>query len=529
MPELQHVSLSGSDKAFSLSRKFFNLLLLLLIAERITVLVLFSFHWTTNDDLFFWLSTRDFAHGEFHGPFMYGQDYNFTTESLGAVPLAWCGVPYHIALPIVTSLMALFPFYTFARYFREQGHVLSACFILAVPLLLPPEWGMMTSMPRGFINGLFFLGFLPLVSALRNRWLADGLYALFAAVAVVINPGAILLAVPLLILHGWPNMRDKWYYLRMALGALPAVPLYVYSENFIAANKQAFVHTVFDWRMEFHPAELIPEALQRLDFMFMYLAPLSWHTGSVIVIATVLLTGWLFFRKAWPQAVALLAALLLTLLAFGFPKMQDGTISPLYCESRHFLAFPILFAVFVAYAVIRYSKNKIAFSLLGAAVLGSVIFKVVDYKKTDEHALAYSRNLPVDVYQMKYVRTITNAVYSVAQREKADFVVSVFGGDPALFVTTGSAQLLTTGAELMHPDFPPNCTFNYERRFWLLPNAKAGIYKRILIAGRKPDQIPEGWMESGKLKTCSEDPRLYLLQNDGMRLDSVIAKLYKLQ
>lgn len=524
-----HNTINATVNTDNLYRKLFQLLLVLLLAERLLVLLLFAFQWTTNDDLFFWLAARDFAHGEAHGPFMYGQDYNFTTESLGAVPLAWCGIPWHIALPLVTSLMALFPFYTFARYYRKQGHVFGACFILAIPLLLPPEWGMMTSIPRGFINGLFFLGMLPLVSELRNRWLADGLYALFAGLACVINPGAVLLAAPLLVLHWWPRMRERMYYVRMLAGVLPAVLLYVYAELFIATHHQAFVHTVFDWRMEFHPAELIPEALQRLDFLFMYLAPLAWHTGSVIVIVMVLLTGWLFYRSAWREAVALLVTLLLTLLAFGYPKVQDGNISPFYCESRHFLAYPLVLAVIAASCFIGRWKNKIALGILGIAVGGSVLFKVFYYPHTDEHALAYSRNLPVDAYRMEHVHFVTDLVYNTAKTERADFVVAVFGGDPAQYVTTGSAQLMTTGTELLHPDFQPNCTYNFERRFWLLPEVNPKIYNRILITGRKPDHIPVEWINNGNFKTLREEPRMYLLQNNTLRLDSVMGRLYRLQ
>lgn len=524
-----HNTINATVNTENLYRKLFQLLLVLLIAERLVVLLLFAFQWTTNDDLFFWLAARDFANGEVHGPLMYGQDYNFTTESLGAVPLAWCGIPWHIALPLVTSLMALFPFYTFARYYRKQGHVFGACFILAMPLLLPPEWGMMTSMPRGFINGLFFLGMLPLVSALRNRWLADGLYALFAGLACVINPGAVLLAAPLLVLHWWPRMREGMYYVRMLAGVLPAVLLYVLTAHFIATHQQAFVHTVFDWRMEFHPAELIPEALQRLDFLFMYLAPLAWHTGSVIVIAMVLFTGWLFYRKAWREAVALLVTLLLTLFAFGYPKVQDGSISPFYSESRHFLAYPLVLGVITAACLIGRWKNKIALGILGIAVGGSLLFKVFYYPHTDEHALEYSRNLPVDAYRMEHVHFVTDLVYKTAKSERVDFVASVFGGDPDQYVTTGSAQLMTTGTQLLYPDFQPNCTYNYERRFWLLPEVKPKIYNRILIAGRKPDHIPEEWINSGNFKTLREEPRMYLLQNNTLRLDSVMGRLYRLQ
>lgn len=95
-------------------------------------------------------------HLRFHEPRWYGQDYNTLLESLLAAPLVALELPYAVALPVASSVLCLAPFVLLSACALRAGWVVSAFAVLATPLLLPIRYGMLTSIPRGFVTGMVF-------------------------------------------------------------------------------------------------------------------------------------------------------------------------------------------------------------------------------------------------------------------------------------------------------------------------------------------------------------------------------------
>ena len=56
----------------------FPAILFLLLVDRFGLLWRFGFPFTDNDQVLFWMVTLDYAHGIFHEPFLYCQNYNGT-------------------------------------------------------------------------------------------------------------------------------------------------------------------------------------------------------------------------------------------------------------------------------------------------------------------------------------------------------------------------------------------------------------------------------------------------------------------
>src|SRR5687767_13455783 len=107
---------SSFGEAF-LKRKsvlLFYFLFLLVITERMIVLLKFGFVYTDSDQTIQWLGLKEYSQGIFHEPRFYGQAYNSMLEALFAVPFYKMGVPAHIILPIITSLLALLPYFIIA-------------------------------------------------------------------------------------------------------------------------------------------------------------------------------------------------------------------------------------------------------------------------------------------------------------------------------------------------------------------------------------------------------------------------------
>ncbi|HVS69654.1 MAG TPA: hypothetical protein VHQ47_00195 [Phycisphaerae bacterium] len=129
-------------------------LLALLIADRWRLCEQFLFRWTDEDQAIMWYGAWELMHGRIPEPCFFGQAYNSVLEGWLAVPLIWCGVSYAVAVPLVTVVLGLLPFLllAYAAWRRRQSVV--AGLALAVPLVLPTRYAMMTGMPRGFVTGV---------------------------------------------------------------------------------------------------------------------------------------------------------------------------------------------------------------------------------------------------------------------------------------------------------------------------------------------------------------------------------------
>ncbi|HVX84632.1 MAG TPA: hypothetical protein VH253_07435 [Phycisphaerae bacterium] len=129
-------------------------LLALLIADRWRLCEQFLFKWTDEDQAIMWYGAWELMHGRIPEPCFFGQAYNSVLEGWLAVPLIWCGVSYAVAVPLVTVVLGLLPFLllAYAAWRRRQSVV--AGLALAVPLVLPTRYAMMTGMPRGFVTGV---------------------------------------------------------------------------------------------------------------------------------------------------------------------------------------------------------------------------------------------------------------------------------------------------------------------------------------------------------------------------------------
>jgi hypothetical protein len=142
------------------------LCLVFVVADRGLILSEFGFRYVDDDQTIMWYGANEMAAGRFHEPSFYGQRYNTMLEGALAVPFLKAGMRPNVALPVVSSILAVFPFVLLAMLLAWQGSFVLAAFTLAFPVTLSPEFGMMSAMPRGFVTGVFLGAFavLPLFS-----------------------------------------------------------------------------------------------------------------------------------------------------------------------------------------------------------------------------------------------------------------------------------------------------------------------------------------------------------------------------
>ena len=165
-------------------------LIALAALERAWLLLHFGFTHIGIDDALIQQVAIDYGNGFFREPFLYGQNYNPMLEALLAAPFIRLGAAPWIALPIITSLLALLPFWSLSLWCLLRQEALAAFAVAAIPLLLPVEWGLITSLPRGWVHGLALLAFVPWMHGIRHSWTRHALLGLTLMAALLCNPNA---------------------------------------------------------------------------------------------------------------------------------------------------------------------------------------------------------------------------------------------------------------------------------------------------------------------------------------------------
>src|SRR5690606_6048280 len=87
----------------------------------------------------------------------------------------------------------------------RRGHTIAAFVFAATPLVVPIEWSLITTMPRGWVHGLAWLALVPWVVELRHAWLRHALTGLVLAAALYCNANALPLAAGIAV---WLVLRE---------------------------------------------------------------------------------------------------------------------------------------------------------------------------------------------------------------------------------------------------------------------------------------------------------------------------------
>jgi hypothetical protein len=450
-----------------------------LLIQRGWLLLAFGTVWTGSDDVLFWNVATDMANGEFHEPFIYGQNYNPAVEPLLAVPLLWSGVPHHIALPLVTALLAIAPFVSFGLWNLRRKAFGAAIGFVAVPLLLPVEYGLMTSTTRGFVTGLAVLALLPLAMGLRSaRWRAM-LTAFILGLALWVNPNTLLIAVPF-FLHFWLSQERRWPALGWSgLGALPVAIIQVLAQRFYTVHPERIVHRMDDWRMDFH-GELIPEAFGQLDRHFAWLCPVWWPNGQVVLWAILGIAVVLALRKRWIPALAVGSVLPLIVIAFGFPKVHDGWEHITFPYSRMFLAMPLLLAwALPLLPSLDRLRRPATLAILVIAPVASINGIRLTQGKIDGQ-MAHQEGLPVIEVPVHVLNGQLAALEDIAQRTQAEAVVCLSAPDARM-------AILWTYAAATRPDLPPTLFIGPDRRAWRRSEEESRVQATVVLIGGRAE------------------------------------------
>lgn len=486
-------------------------LLLILVLDRVLLLAYFGSRFTGVDDTVYWQAAEDYSHGIFREPFFYGQDYGYMAEAVLAVPFLWLGISHHVALPMVTNILALLPFIFLAWAFRRSGSIISAALCLLVPLALPIEHGVLTSMSRGFVSGLPFaalLFFCFFVPAERRAYLLFGCVAPFA---FLVNPNT----VPIIVLTGAylcsrtvPDIR--WYGLLL----LPAIPLYWLhgsAEAFYETNPEYLVHWMAD--IEFSWTGLM-DAVSQLDLYFKHLGPLFWGAGWIWLLLVGVLGAW-----AWPKdrrwSIVVICTAVSLLLMLGINKVRDGHESIFHSRERMYLAFPVIVAFTIGWTARLFQWSGRGWN--GALImLGIALFGIKSgYQSVIINGLTTNEDQgPVAIVPMERLVHDCSRLAALADAADADVIVMV----PDHGKTTSMQGVRTYACPLIEPRMKDTFLIVGERRTWMYKRQAVAIPKNVIIYGQVqvPDSLPHG------SRVLRLDHDLLLIQGNAQPLGTLL-------
>lgn len=442
-----------------------GLIVLLVLIDRLRVLLQFNFRWMDEDQAVLWYVARDVASGHLREPCFPGQPYGTPLEAWLAGPLVLMHVAPYVALPLVTATLSTIPFFLWA-WLARRSSVWSAA-ILCLPLLLPLDYGVLTSMPRGFSPMLCAatLAFAGLQSERRWAICAGGL---LAVLAYSFNESGLLLVVPTVAWLILVRRRSPGFLLWASSGALAGAALHWLSRAFYRWNPSYALHP--PGKFEFQ----LPRLKEGLAQAARFFDPVS-PGGSVwglLLVALVLLA--LLVRSRVPAAI--LPALLwvgLTAVSLGIPKVHDGEDSLYFSVARSFLTVPLglAFLMFlvagVAPAASAAASGRGAKAVLAVAAV-AFVFQMATFSGT------IARIVHTKTWNLgpELVSDVVRSCDSLVAEANQDNV-SLIAFNDQRELAYACPSIGSGGVRMLFP--------SYDRRTWLLEEEQKTTRDRMLV------------------------------------------------
>lgn len=497
-------------------RWVFWFLLVAGLLDRLFLLNVFSTRFIGTDDTVIWSAAVAYGHGEFREPYFNGQDYGVMLEAILAAPFARAGATLRILLPTVTALLAMLPFWSFAFWNKRHGRYTAACVFLAMPVLLPNEYGLMTSVTRGWVTGTGLLAPLPWISDVRRPLPRSLLMGFSASLACLVNPNALPFAAAFLAWYIFQQPAFARHALLVIVGSLPCCAAHMLAQAWCAEHPHRIVNTLSGYPLTFY-AEGIAEGMTRLDAHFQWLTPVAWPYGQLIGEALVIITVIALRKRERALATALLTGIAIIVLALGFGKTHDGIANVFMPLSRMFLAVPLVLCWGVAMLLDGTRLRPWPARITLAAALCALTIKSYRLPSTINEQVAeqgpWSSERPLADFNgdLAWLR-------AVCARHQVGLIVPLYADT---HIEVHYRALLYTALDR---SLPPTYLTWKENRYWVREAYADSVVENVLlVAGRAT-----GWDRNARALTTAIDvsgdrqDRFLLLSGNTLTTDSLV-------
>jgi len=470
------------------------LLLLCVILFRGFVLAEFGFRFTDGDQCIMWHGLADYSKGVFHEPRFYGQAYSTMAEALFAVPFYYCGLPPWKALPLVTSMMTLFPYVLISLFAFKKRSPFIASVIISVPLLLSPEYGFITTIPRGFVPGIFIasLGWVSVFYPHRRR---SFLLAAFASVvAFSVNANSVIVSLPCLGYLLLENFKNRQFYFYAFPGFLAGAIIHGAAAYFYFTHPHYNLHRQ-TLRYSF---SLLAESFDQLDLFFNHNMPVLWNTGFLVLFIFPLMSIPLFRERRYAAAITLASIPLFIIATLGLDKVHDGTASVFFSTARFYIGIPPLIALCIT--LLPTYETPVTARLFFVVPLLFLILHLSILEKRITAAVDPRNEHVVSVQEVAVIRDECRRLKDTCLKYRVGLVV---------ISSHWYYDIYTFGCPSCNSDFPSTLRPSYERRTWRLLEDEKKVYRNVLIV-----DVSETGPNSHLVKKLGYG--LYLVQNNSL-------------
>jgi hypothetical protein len=494
----------------------FLLLSALVLADRILLLINFHFRYTGSDDLIFWQAATDYMHGIFHEPYFYGQDYNFMLEAVFAIPLLAMGIPHHIALPLSSAFISLFPFFFIAWVLYKRNYFKESFVFIVIPLLLPVEYGMLASVTRGFVSGLFFSSFLifPLLEPTKKSSFL--IAALSLSLGYIFNPNSLTFALAVAVYLFLCNYKRFSFYWINAIVGIPILLVEFFAKRFYVLHPDHKVNGM--WDLHFSFSQLF-ENFKGLDKFYGMYTPLLWSAGWAILVF-IFIAGIFIWKKDWRKGVALISCILFIIAMPGINKVNDRLDTLFFSSERMFLGIPLLTGLAFFWGREFFTAaEKIKYAIVGIAVVTFCI-KCSMLLPAIDHNTSRTNLGPVAIKKINEVKCDCEKIAKTAAAHHIGLVVFA----PEFDYNVSEMAFYNYGCRFFEKDFPKTVVTIYEKRTWEFNSAKTNIEKNVMIFGS--EIALDSIRAAGNPEVLdTANPKIFIYKNNQLRTDSLLKRL----
>ncbi|MBI3232606.1 MAG: hypothetical protein HYZ42_00950, partial [Bacteroidetes bacterium] len=463
----------------------------MMLIDRFLLLNQFAINYLDDDQCVFWNGAKEYAKGNFNEPYFYGQDYNPMLESLLAVPFLKIGIPVNIALPLTTSLMVVFPFMAISYILLRKRKEINAILIISIPLLMTNEYGLLTSIPRGFVSGTFISTFAYMSISIQKRY-SFFAFSFFSILALYMNPNAVIVIFPLCLYVLLKNYSNYKLYVYAALGAIPSIIIYVLSKKFYEQNPNYLVHKM--WDIKFSLDEI--KFKSKMHY-FSEVTPITSNTNwaSFGLIAFIFIA--LVVQKQYKAGICLAFASILIFLSLGINKVNDGYPTIYYSWSRMYLGIPILLALSIC-SISIYQRSIYFKLVLAVFVCSYFLFKTSTLDDCIKKNIDTKADNNVTVGEWKDLKSQCKTIKNLASKYHASLVVINW------------KHFVNYACPCIYKEFPETIEPEHDKRTWQLLAEENKIRRNILFICAHEYNLSQKFHHNTHVIKLCNDPIIYI-------------------
>lgn len=469
----------------------------------------FCFQYTGSDDLIFWQSTMDYSNGIFHEPFFYGQNYNYAFESIISVPLVAIGVPVYIALPIMSSFVGIFPFFLFSIILFRKDYALNSYMFLLIPLTLPIEYDIITSITRGFTIGLFFCSFLifPLLNPSKKKSFI--ILGLSVSTGYIMNPNSLIFSFPICLYLLFINYKKPLFYSLSIVSAIPALIIQYFSRQFYVHNPEYNVHSM--WQLDFSFERMV-DGFCHLDKFFRYLTPVLW-LGNWVVVFVIIILGIISMKTNWKKGLSILLCSLFIFILLGVNKINDDIGVIFLSSTRMFLAIPLLLGLAIFWTKKEFVNKKNWQLIILTIAISVFLVKISSYSSVINAHTQKENYGPVAIKKLSDLEKECSEIQQITSQYNIDLIVFI----PNWEYNVPSMEFYNYGCSILEENLSSSVMNIYERRTWVFQQEKNSVRKNILLFNQNLDKVEE-YRKVVDCEIVSKTPNILLIRNNNRNL-----------